>query len=79
MPRTVAGWPHRGTLPAEGSLLAVTPDCVRVVEFSREGGNVQLTLQNCSDTPMEACVTLPEENRHIVLPPWRFTEVRREG
>ncbi len=77
-PRVLAGWPHQGALPPAGSLLSVTPDCVRIVEFVREGDAIRLALQNCSGAPAEACITLPDRRRNLTLPPWRITAVSLE-
>lgn len=71
-PRVLAGWPHRGALPSTGSLLAITPDNVRIVEFVREGENIRLTLQNGSGTPVEACITFLECRFRTELPPWKI-------
>ena len=77
-PRVLAGWPHQGALPPAGSLLSVTPDCVRIVEFVREGDAIRLALQNWSGAPAEACITLPDRRRNLTLPPWRITAVSLE-
>ena len=71
-PRVLAGWPHRGALPSTGSLLTITPDNVRIVEFVREGENIRLSLQNGSGTPVEACITFLKCRCRIELPPWKI-------
>ena len=45
-PRVLCCWPHKGTLPAEGTLLAVEPDAVRILALSREKEAFHITLQN---------------------------------
>ena len=75
-PRVLCCWPHKGTLPAEGTLLAVEPDAVRILALSREKEAFHITLQNCSGQPVEARLSLLGRTGNIVLAPWKIVQVR---